>query len=288
MTAFIKRKSFLVIDDQAFQRALTGETLRALGASRIENAENVATAIEICRRGLPDVVLCDWEMPDVDGLAFTRAVRRSQTPLPKAAPIILMTHRTTQEDVNEARKAGVDEFAVKPFTTQVLASRIESVVLRQRPFVDCAHYVGPCRRRKLDSHYEGVRRRLFDETPEGETPVQREMKARANALLGEVRPVIMLMAPTDRTAIRRLHTFSQEMKDLAGGLKDPLLRGAADSLTSYIAGVGASGAFDPRVAEAHLDAMTQLVNLPGAHQELRDQVARALRVLVQKKLNSAA
>lgn len=288
MTLDLKRKSFLVIDDQSFQRALTAETLRALGASQIENANGVAAALQILRQFRPTVILCDWDMPETDGLGFLQMLRKGQTPLDRSTPFILITERTAPSDVEVARMAGVDEFAGKPFTTEVLARRLESVLLRKRPFVDCPKYVGPCRRRKLESQYEGPRRRLFDAEPGGDTAEAIALKAEANQKLAQAKRVAQGVAVLDRSQIRLIYAAGKEVHAISERLNDPLLRNAAASLGRYIEAVGASGAFDPRVAEAHMDAMTQLIALPHAHQDLREQVARALKALVQKKLAAPA
>lgn len=282
--AKIKRTTFAVIDEKSFQRALTGETLRALGASQIENAVSVEDALELFRRVTPDVVLCDWDLPGINGLDFTLMVRHSKTTLPPDTAIILVTDRCAPADVETARRAGVDEYAIKPFNTDVLSRRLDSVLNRRRAFVNSPRYRGPCRRRKLDSQYEGPLRRFVDEDRVvKESAVNEALKEEAKARLQAVRAGIGSDGAVNRAAIRELHKAAKDIGILSQKLDDRLLRNAAFSMQSYIEAVGASGLFDGRVAEAHLDAMTQLVSLPNTQSELREQVGRALKALVAKK-----
>jgi DNA-binding response OmpR family regulator len=283
----IKRTTFAVIDEKAFQRALTGETLRALGGYHIENAVSVEDAMELFRRYTPQVILCDWDLPGINGLDFTLMVRHSKTVLAPDTAIILVTERSSPQDVEIARRAGVDEYAIKPFNTDVLARRLDSVLNRRRTFV--TRYRGPCRRRKLDSQYEGPLRRFVDEERVvAETAATTSLKAAASRQLQSARAALNGDTQIGRAALRVLHGAAKEIVSLAGQLEDRLLRQAAASLQGYIEAVGASGLFDGRVAEAHLDAMTQLVALPNAQTELREQVARALQALVNKKLKPVA
>ncbi len=285
--AKIKRTSFAVIAEKSFQRALTGETLRALGASQIENAVSVEDALELFRRMTPQAVLCDWDLPGINGLDFTLMVRHSKTTLPPDTAIILVTDRSSPQDVETARRVGVDEYAIKPFTTEVLARRLDSVLNRRRAFVNSPRYRGPCRRRKLDSQYEGPLRRFVDEDRVVmESPANEALKAEAKARLQAVRAAIGSDGAVSRGAIRDLHGAAKDIGALSIRLDDRLLRNAAFSLQGYIEAVGASGLFDGRVAEAHLDAMSQLVALPNAQIELREQVALALKALVAKKTSA--
>lgn len=284
----IKRTAFAVIDEKAFQRALTGETLRALGGYHIENAVSVEDAMELFRRYTPQVILCDWDLPGLNGLDFTLMVRHSKTVLAPDTAIILVTERSAPQDVETARRAGVDEYAIKPFNTDVLARRLDSVLNRRRPFVNAPRYRGPCRRRKLDSQYEGPLRRFVDEDRVVEdTPATQALKTAALRQLSIARAALPGAAAMSRAELRAVHGAAKDIAATADKLNDRLLRQAAASLRSYIEAVGASGLFDVRVAEAHLDAMTQLAALPNAQAELRDQVARALKVLVDKKLTVA-
>ena len=158
----LRKTGFLVIEENTFQRALISETLRSIGAARIEATDSLELAMEMSKHFVPHIVLCNWSA-EIDGIAFARAVRRGETILRKQTALIMVTANATAESVEVARKAGVDEYVIKPFNTGSMVNRIEAVIFRRRPFIDSPIYAGPCRRRKLEVDYEGPRRRLFDE-----------------------------------------------------------------------------------------------------------------------------
>ena len=283
----VKKLNFIVIDDSSFQRALTAETLRAVGVGRIETAESVAAAADVFKLFSPHVVLCDWVMPDIDGIAFTKMVRRGETGIRKQTPIIMVTSQATVEAVEVARIAGVDEYVIKPFTTGSLVSRIEAVLFRRRAFIDSPVYAGPCRRRKLEVDYEGPRRRLFDEDPSTQdTPEIELQKQLARTRISAAKDITRSLSSGERAKIREIHAIARDALGIAQTMDDKLLKVAAESLLSYIEGVGASALFDSKVVDAHIDAMLQLVNLPNVQADMREQISGALSVMVKKKLSA--
>jgi CheY-like chemotaxis protein len=68
---------FLVVDDHEFQRNMLVRMLKRLGAQSIAEASDGTTALEYCMRAddMVDVILCDLDMPGMDGMAFIRAPR---------------------------------------------------------------------------------------------------------------------------------------------------------------------------------------------------------------------
>ncbi|MGK6354346.1 response regulator transcription factor [Sphingomonas sp. DT-207] len=77
-----------------------------------------------------DLLLLDWNIPDVSGLSVIRWVKENLT---KAPPILMLTSRTTEEDVVMALQAGADDFVVKPVQPAVLTARIEAIRRRAYP-----------------------------------------------------------------------------------------------------------------------------------------------------------
>jgi CheY-like chemotaxis protein len=84
----VRKTTFLVLEDNAFQRALITETLRAIGAGRIEVADSFQLALEMTKHFVPGVVLCNWS-DDFDGIGFTKTLRRGETIMRKQTGIIL-------------------------------------------------------------------------------------------------------------------------------------------------------------------------------------------------------
>jgi hypothetical protein len=168
-------------------------------------------------------------------------------------------------------------------------SRIEAVLLRRRPFVDSPIYAGPCRRRKLEVDYGGLRRRLFDEDEvELDSPDLELKKQLARSQVNMARQMMCDITPGDRTKIREVYNIGKEVLAVATAMDDKLLRVAGESLVAYIEGVGASSTFDPKVVDAHVDAMAQLIALPNVESAMREQVSRALAALVRTKLGTGA
>lgn len=284
----LKATRFLVVDDSHFQRALTCETLRAAGAHMIEPASSPVDAQEVAKLFSPDVVLTDWVMDPTDGIEFTKMIRRHATLIKRDVPIIMITSRKTAADVQMAQNAGVDEYLVKPFNTDGILRRLDAVFYKRREFVDSYVYIGPCRRRKLVADYDGPMRRLFDDEVEidEDGPQAQILKNLAKAKLATARDVAKTLTSGDRRAIRQMYAVAAEFDAVVQDISDPLLGAASKSLITYIQGVGASPRFDHRVVDAHIEAMTQLLDLSRAEDTMRARVAKALDVLVVRKLKA--
>jgi len=110
----------------------------------------------------PRIVVMPQDFPGLPGIAFTQKIRTGFSFVPRETSIILMMSAPTRALLESARRAGVDEVVAFPFTTTALLTRIRSVIDRPRPFVDCAAYVGPCRRRLMVQDYKGPLRRSED------------------------------------------------------------------------------------------------------------------------------
>src|SRR5262249_18775385 len=119
------------------------------------------TALEMLRANPCDIVFSDMSMKPMDGLAFTRALRRDAYSPNHFVPVIMITGHTERHRVEQARDAGVTEFLAKPVTAQNLFARIAEIVERPRPFVRCDNFVGPDRRRQASEG--GPRRRAGDQ-----------------------------------------------------------------------------------------------------------------------------
>ncbi|MCI0491358.1 MAG: response regulator [Planctomycetes bacterium] len=112
----------LVADDNPEMRMLLRDLLESLGLQVLE-AQNGAQAKEVIASAKPQVVLLDWRMPVLDGIALTKQIRASGDP-PQPA-IIMLTAHAFDEDRREAIAAGVDDFMSKPIDAEVLYAMIE-------------------------------------------------------------------------------------------------------------------------------------------------------------------
>jgi CheY-like chemotaxis protein len=146
----------LVIDDHSFTIGLIKDVLYASGAHSVHSALDGAEAITMLRLCQPHLVVTDWRMPGMDGLAFTEIVRRAQlNPDPRIpdpqVPIVLLSAHASTATVEMARRVGVSEVVGKPFTIAALLERIIAAATMPRAFVACEAYVGPDRRRRQNA-----------------------------------------------------------------------------------------------------------------------------------------
>ena len=116
----------LVVDDQNSVRQMTRMTLEEIGIRHIHEAENGLQAMEKASLQPLDLIISDFNMPQMDGLALLRAVRGH--PVVRKLPFILLTGRGDRELVVKAAQAGVNNYLVKPFTAEVLRTKIEQVM----------------------------------------------------------------------------------------------------------------------------------------------------------------
>ena len=152
----------LLVDDNHHMRVLLGEILKALGVRHIFEASDGAQALQMMKTHDVDIIMTDLSMQPLDGIDFTRLVRRSKDSANQMCPIIMITGHSTLARVHEARDAGVNEFLAKPLTAKGVIERITQVIEHPRPFVKTADYFGPDRRRRRDPDYAGPFRRESD------------------------------------------------------------------------------------------------------------------------------
>ncbi len=116
----------LVVDDSNTMRRIMKGVLETLGVTEIEEAQDGADAISKVDAFNPDVILLDWNMPVMDGITFVKTYRAKG----KTTPIIMVTTEAEKSRVMEAIKAGVNNYAVKPFTPEGLSKIIEATMAK--------------------------------------------------------------------------------------------------------------------------------------------------------------
>jgi len=116
----------LVVDDNYINRLLVIHLLQSRGFDVVEAASGYE-ALDLLREEDIDAVLMDISMPDLDGFETTRLIRRSEESYIRDVPVIAMTAHGFQEQVNNAREAGMNDYVVKPFKPDGLVG----VILKQ-------------------------------------------------------------------------------------------------------------------------------------------------------------
>jgi CheY-like chemotaxis protein len=123
------RKSFdgvrvLVVEDNAVNLQVAVAMLQNLGCA-VESAENGQQALEVLGSDDFDLVFMDCQMPVMDGLTATAAIRGEPERNGRRLPIVALTAHTLEEDRRGCLAAGMDDFVTKPFTERDLARVIE-------------------------------------------------------------------------------------------------------------------------------------------------------------------
>ena len=115
----------LVLDDSGTMRRIIVNTLKRIGITDIVEAENGKEGLEKYEQSKPDLILTDWNMPEMNGLELVKKVRADSrfTEL----PIIMVTTEGGKSEVIVALKAGVNNYIVKPFTPQILKEKLAAV-----------------------------------------------------------------------------------------------------------------------------------------------------------------
>lgn len=152
----------LVVDDNTQMRFLLRCLMRAGGLFHISEAEHAAEAFEIMRHTPVDIVLVDWKMQPIDGIAFTRMLRWDSASPNPYAPVLMLTAHTEASRVAAARDAGVTGFIKKPISTRVLFERMSNALTDRRMFVRTDDFFGPDRRHAQAADYDGPFRRASD------------------------------------------------------------------------------------------------------------------------------
>lgn len=118
--------TFLIVDDVVSMRNAINSLLRSLGYRHIFAAKDGAEALQILRSRSINVVVSDWEMPVMDGLALLKAVRAD--PRLQKLPFLMVSDGTNRQRIKEVISSGASDFLLKPYTGRDMISRIERVI----------------------------------------------------------------------------------------------------------------------------------------------------------------
>jgi two-component system chemotaxis response regulator CheY len=112
----------LVIDDSRAIRIIIASILKELGMDVIEAGNGREGLQRLADEGDVELVLVDWNMPEMNGLEFIQAVRAQ--PAHSGVRIMMVTTETEQSQVIRALEAGANEYLMKPFTKEVLVAKL--------------------------------------------------------------------------------------------------------------------------------------------------------------------
>jgi two-component system chemotaxis response regulator CheY len=117
----------LIVDDSRVLRRILGAYLQQLGF-QVHEASNGREALQLLQTSaLPDVVLVDWNMPEMNGLEFIQAVRSDDRF--QELPLIMVTTELEMDHVSTALTIGATEYVMKPFSKESIADKLQLIGL---------------------------------------------------------------------------------------------------------------------------------------------------------------
>jgi two-component system chemotaxis response regulator CheY len=119
-------KKCLIVDDSAVIRKVARRILEGFNFE-ISEAEDGEQALEICRGGMPDAILLDWNMPKMDGYECLRSLRRM--PHGDRPKVVFCTTEHDVAHIARALHAGADDCIMKPFDKEIVEEKFHEVGL---------------------------------------------------------------------------------------------------------------------------------------------------------------
>ncbi|HHE54979.1 MAG TPA: response regulator [Caldithrix abyssi] len=121
----LENKRILFVEDSPTMRRIIANSLRQLGVKDFEEAENGLDALEKLHESEFDLLMTDWNMPEMNGAELVEQVRKLERF--KNLPILMVTTRGMEEDVLKAIQLGVNGYIVKPFTPEILSNKLNDL-----------------------------------------------------------------------------------------------------------------------------------------------------------------
>ena len=123
--------SFLIVDDQPFTRRLVRTMLHGFGSREVCNESRTgAEALELARSTMPNIIITDLIMPDLNGLRFIKMIKAPSSPTSRI-PIIVLSGYLTKTATLAINESGADELLVKPVSPKALYEHVSRIVLRK-------------------------------------------------------------------------------------------------------------------------------------------------------------
>ena len=120
----------LIVEDEKSISTLLKYNLEKEGYTIIIS-QNGEDGIEQVKKNLPDLVILDWMLPDLSGIAVCDLIKRE--PRLKSIPVIMLTAKSEETDKIRGFETGADDYVTKPFSTKELVLRIQALLKRVKP-----------------------------------------------------------------------------------------------------------------------------------------------------------
>lgn len=120
-----KNLKILVVDDFPTMRRIVKNLLKDLGFDNVEEAEDGAMGLDKLKNNKFDLVVSDWNMPNMDGLEMLKSIRADANLA--NTPVLMVTAEAKKENIIAAAQAGANGYVVKPFTAAVLEEKLNKI-----------------------------------------------------------------------------------------------------------------------------------------------------------------
>lgn len=117
-------RTCLIVDDSRVIRKVSSKIALSLGYVPVE-AQDGHEALARCKQSMPDLILTDWNMPEMDGIEFVTKLR--SIPTPKEPVVVFCTSNGEAKDIHDGIAAGADDYIVKPFDEAALKAKLEKL-----------------------------------------------------------------------------------------------------------------------------------------------------------------
>ncbi len=115
----------LVVDDFSAMREVIRNILSQIGINNVDEADDGVTALPKIRKNIYDLILLDWNMPQMNGLDLLEAIRSE--PDIQDVPVIMVSTKTLQDKLDTTTSASVKGFLIKPFTAAGLEEKLRDI-----------------------------------------------------------------------------------------------------------------------------------------------------------------
>ena len=139
---------FLIVDPNPLALQMLNDILSMLGATFVRRVTDYDKAMEVLKEGNIDILITEREITPKNGIELVDFIRNDPSSRDRLLPVIVLTARSEEPFVVEARDHGANEFVAKPYTVDSLYKRLSAVIAYPRSYVNAPGYFGPERRRK--------------------------------------------------------------------------------------------------------------------------------------------
>jgi len=115
----------MIVDDFATMRRILRNILKQIGFKNIIEAEDGKHALKELKKEKVDLIMCDWNMPEMPGIELLKNIR-SDDEL-KEIPFVMVTAEAQKDNILEAVKSGVSNYVVKPFTAETITEKLYKI-----------------------------------------------------------------------------------------------------------------------------------------------------------------